>query len=90
MPTTTLPQQLTEISCALVTRQRVYPEWVRTQRLTQATADHRTHTLTDTIESLVQFAALLLGPSLPSTTQGQLFAPGQAAQKTTPYPYAEH
>ena len=89
MPTTTLPQQLTELRRELATRQRVYPDWVRTHKLTQATADHRTATLADTITLLEQLAALLPTAVPPAATQGQLFASGQVAHTLAPGPYAD-
>ena len=93
---TTLPQQLTELRRELATRQRVYPDWVRTHKLTQPTADHRTATLTDTIRTLETLAELLstLAPGDPlagSGLQGHLFPDEpRAPYHPTPGPYADH
>lgn len=94
---TTIPQQLAELRRELATRQRVYPEWVRSHKLSQATADQRTQAITDTIHTLETVSELLytLAPGCrqasPGGEQAQLFTPEQVPA-TTPSRglYAEH
>ncbi|GAB2874074.1 hypothetical protein [Hymenobacter ruber] len=85
---TTLEQRLTELRRELETRKRVYPDWVRTGRLSQHTADHREQVLRDVLADLERLYQARLQP-----TQGQLFAPEQLpAPKPQPHRghYAEH
>ena len=85
---TTPEQRLTELRRELETRERVYPDWVRTNRLTQRTADHRAQVLRDVLADLER-----LYQPRPQPAQGQLFAPEQLPPPK-PQPscghYAEH
>jgi hypothetical protein len=94
---TTIPQQIAELRRELATRQRVYPDWVRGNKLSQATADHRTQAISDTIRTLETVLELLftLAPGCrQAPAEGQqatLFTPEQVPA-TTPSRglYAEH
>ncbi|MDJ0367345.1 hypothetical protein QMK33_19525 [Hymenobacter sp. H14-R3] len=69
---TTPEQRLTELRRELETRERVYPDWVRTNRLSQRTADHREQVIRDVLADLENLYQVR-----PSLVQGQLFAPNQ-------------
>ena len=86
-------QQLTELRRELATRQRVYPDWVRQNKLSQQTADHRTQALADAIIMLEHLEALLtvVGSAPAATaTQGHLFSPDQTRPQPTRGLYADH
>jgi len=94
---TTIPQQLAELRRELATRQRVYPEWVRSNKLSQATADYRTQAIVDTIRTLETVSELLLAlaPGCRQVSaegrQAQLFASEQVPATTpTRGLYADH
>lgn len=96
-PYTTIPQQLAELRRELATRQRVYPDWVSANKLSQATADHRQQVLVDIIATLDAVSSLVelvapLPAAPPQPVQAQLFTPAQAPVTTTPSRglYAEH
>ena len=86
---TTAPEQrLTELRRELETRERVYPDWVRTSRLAQRTADHREQVIRDVLADLEKLYQVP-----PKPAQGQLFAPEQLpAPKHQPSRghYADH
>ena len=62
-------QRLTELRRELETRERVYPDWVRTSRLAQHTADHREQVIRDVLADLEKLYQVP-----PPPAQGQLFA----------------
>ena len=95
-PKTSITQQLTELRRELQTRQRVYPDWVSSKKLSQATADHRQQVLVDVMATLDAVASLLElvdpPPAVPpQPVQAKLFTPEQVPA-TTPSRglYAEH
>lgn len=93
--TTPVAQQLTELRRELATRQRVYPDWVRADKLSQQTADHRTRALADAITLLEHLETLVLAatgapPAPPAAIQDQLFTLADLPTKPTRGPYADH
>lgn len=69
-PTTTTPaQRITELERELATKQRVYPNWIRDDKLTQQTADHRMQVIQDLLEDYRH--------RYPQHEQGALFSPDQ-------------
>lgn len=91
---TTIPQQLAELRRELATRQRVYPNWVCDNKLSQHTAEHRIQAIIDTIRTLETVSELLLTLALgcrQSANQALLFTDDPAATyKPSPGQYAEH